>query len=71
MTELFISFFDGEGEIHVVGEGNVNFKYLKDKGIIDMNNNFLFVKDLDNQFVGYNINNVRSIELRYNNKNDK
>ncbi len=69
MTELFISFYDGEGEIHIVDEGNVGFKYLEGKGIIEIKNGFIFVNDLDHQKAAYNVNTVRCMTLHYNDKN--
>ncbi len=70
MTELHISFYDGEGEIHIVAEGSCNnFDFLKNEGAIEIKDGFVFVYDLDHQAVAYNVNAVRCMTLHYNNKN--
>lgn len=66
MTELFISFTDGEGEIHVMAEGSVlNFDELN----IEFQDGFVFIHDLDGLVVAYNASIIRSMVLHYNNKN--
>lgn len=66
MTELIISFTDGEGEIHIMAEGSVlNFDELN----IEFQDGFVFVHDLDGQVVAYNASIIRNMVLHYNNKN--
>lgn len=63
MTELFISFTDGEGEIHIMAEGSIrNIDNLD----IKFRDGFVFVHDLDGQTVVYNKDIIRSMTLHYN-----